>query len=221
MTQKWAKICKFSKNANFHYSSLLLPSVGVGTKKFFFQNLPWHVLITLESKNNNIFPKYGFAVVRGFKNLKVVCPFIIFYKQYIIFIIIALLHMNAYSHYLSLEFVTMDFMRTYFWKLLFYCIMVRRKIQNHHCHIITQTWLNFFEELNFQVITIQIRNHLWILIKISCKWMNHLMVIILLKWMMIHNYMSKIWNIKMLFYRLMIKILAFKIQIKQLVFMLV
>ena len=35
----------------------------------------WHVLITLESKNNNIFPKYRFAVVRGFKNLKVVCPY--------------------------------------------------------------------------------------------------------------------------------------------------
>ena len=76
LTQKWAKICKFSKNANFHYSSLLLPSVGVGTKNFFFQKLPWHVLITLESKNNNIFPKYRFAVVRGFKNLKVVCPYI-------------------------------------------------------------------------------------------------------------------------------------------------
>ena len=76
LTQKWAKICKFSKNANFHYSSLLLPSVGVRTKKIFFQKLPWHVLITLESKNNNIFPKYRFAVVRGFKNLKVVCPYI-------------------------------------------------------------------------------------------------------------------------------------------------
>ena len=34
------------------------------------------MVITLESKNDNIFPKYRFAVVRGFKNLKVVCPFI-------------------------------------------------------------------------------------------------------------------------------------------------